>query len=223
MIVPYPDFSDVTPVPTHPSLYSSIGKRAVDIALVLVAIPVVVPILALIMIVTWLQGGRPIFVQHRIGRGGQTFRFWKIRTMVHKADEALAQLISTDDGIAQEWALNQKLVNDPRITRFGRFLRKTSLDELPQLLNVLNGTMTLVGPRPFTPDQQSLYAQGRADASYYMLRPGISGLWQVSRRSAGSFGERVHYDEEYSQRMSLSFDVEILWRTFSVIMRATGI
>jgi len=223
MTVPYTDFSDVTPVRPVGNVYRSYGKRALDIGFVLISAPVVLPLLALILLATWIEGGSPLYVQRRIGRCGREFRCWKVRTMVRDADAALARLIADDETVAREWALNQKLADDPRITRLGRFLRKSSLDELPQLLNVVNGTMTLVGPRPFLPDQQVLYADGRREASYYDLVPGISGLWQVSRRSAGSFGERARYDEEYAQRMSLLFDIEILWLTAGVVLRATGI
>jgi lipopolysaccharide/colanic/teichoic acid biosynthesis glycosyltransferase len=142
--------------------------------------------------------------------------------MVRGADELLARLVEEDDHIAREWLHHQKLTRDPRVTRLGRILRRSSLDELPQLWNVLNGTMSLVGPRPFTPDQRALYAGGRGDLAYYGLRPGISGFWQVSRRNAGSFAERVSFDEQYGRSVSLLTDLSILWRTFAVVLRATG-
>jgi lipopolysaccharide/colanic/teichoic acid biosynthesis glycosyltransferase len=177
---------------------------------------------ALILLATWLEGGSPLYLQARVGRGGALFRCWKVRTMVRGADELLARLVEEDDDIAREWHHHQKLTRDPRITRLGRLLRRSSLDELPQLWNVLNGTMSLVGPRPFTPAQRGLYAGGRGDLAYYDLRPGISGLWQVSRRNAGSFAERVSYDEQYGRSVSLLTDLSILWRTFAVVLRATG-
>jgi lipopolysaccharide/colanic/teichoic acid biosynthesis glycosyltransferase len=220
--MPLPVFCDNMPVRSEVSLYATTGKRVIDLVLVLVALPVVAPLLAVILLATWAEGGKPIYRQRRIGVAGREFSCWKVRTMVRNADRALADLIAADPEIAAEWAKNQKLARDPRITRLGRFLRRTSLDELPQLLNVLNGTMSLIGPRPFTPEQRALYADGR-DCTYYHLRPGLSGLWQVSRRSAGSFSDRVHFDEIYGQRMSLSFDAGILWRTLSVVLRATGV
>ncbi len=222
MTVPYADFSIAVPVRPVSRLYSSVLKRLLDVGVVLMAAPVVLPLLSLILLLTWLQGGSPLYVQHRIGRGGRRFRCWKVRTMVRDADAVLAQLCESDPAIAAEWAQNQKLANDPRITRLGRFLRKSSLDELPQLWNVLTGTMSLVGPRPFMPEQQALYAGGQVDAAYYRVRPGISGLWQVSRRNAGGFAERVHYDEAYARSLSLKSDLAILWRTFSVVLKATG-
>ncbi len=222
MTVPYSDFSAASPVRPVTSIYEALGKRCLDLMLVLIAAPVAVPLVGLILLATWYQGGKPLYVQHRIGRGGKLFHCWKIRTMVQDADGVLAQMIDSDPAVAEEWHLNQKLSRDPRITRLGRFLRRTSLDELPQLWNVLNGTMSLVGPRPFTPEQRALYAGGHP-AAYYSLRPGLSGLWQVSRRSAGSFAERVAYDDEYCRQVSLWRDAAILWRTVSVVLRATGI
>jgi exopolysaccharide production protein ExoY len=220
--VPFSDFSASSPVRPYARLYEGLGKRFLDLMLVVLAAPVTIPLVGLILLATWREGGRPLYVQHRIGRGGRLFRCWKVRTMVKDADGVLEKLIGSDPALATEWHLNQKLSCDPRITRLGRFLRRTSLDELPQLWNVLNGTMSLVGPRPFTPEQQELYAGGRA-AAYYSLRPGLSGLWQVSRRNSGSFSERVAYDDEYCRSVSLRTDAVILWRTVLVVLRATGI
>ncbi|MBS0563587.1 MAG: sugar transferase [Proteobacteria bacterium] len=223
MTVPYADFSDVTPVYVPTGFYSNIGKRLLDIALVVISLPVVVPLLVLILGITALDGGKPLYVQRRIGRGGREFLCWKVRTMVHDADRVLDDLMRRDPEVAHEWRERQKLSCDPRITAFGRLLRRTSLDELPQLWNVLNGTMSLVGPRPFTPDQRQIYAGGRDSAAYYALRPGLSGLWQISRRNAGSFAERVRYDEEYGRHLTLAFDLWILFSTVSVVLSATGI
>jgi exopolysaccharide production protein ExoY len=220
--IPYADFSAPVRVRAGRTVYETVGKRCFDIFFVLFSLPVVLPLLLVIAAATWVEGGRPFYVQRRIGHGGRMFRFWKIRTMVQDADAALARLIAADPVAAAEWAANQKLVRDPRITRLGRFLRRTSLDELPQVWNVLNGTMSLVGPRPFTPDQLALYPADGASA-YYRLRPGLSGLWQISRRNAGSFVERVHYDEDYGMRLGLLLDLKIIWRTFSVMLRATGL
>ncbi len=222
MTVPYSDFSSSSRVHAASNIYESVGKRCLDLILVLIAAPVAVPLVALILLATWREGGRPLYVQHRIGRGGKQFRCWKVRTMVQNADRVLAELIVSDPVVAQEWHHNQKLTDDPRITRLGRFLRRTSLDELPQLWNVINGTMSLIGPRPFTPDQRALYAGGH-HAAYYNYRPGLSGLWQVSRRSAGSFAERVAYDEQYCRNVSFLGDAAILWQTLFVVARATGI
>ena len=142
--------------------------------------------------------------------------------MVPDADAALAQVLALDRGKAQEWARHQKLTDDPRVTRLGRFLRRTSLDEVPQLWNVMRGQMSLVGPRPFTPEQAGLYGSGLGGEAYYALRPGITGLWQVTRRNRGSFAERAEYDRRYAAGLSLGSDLSILSRTFGVVFRATG-
>lgn len=204
------------------SLYAAKGKRIFDLTLILLALPILVPVFILIVGLTLLQGGKPFYSQLRVGQNGSVFRCWKIRTMVPNAEQALRDMIASDPAIANEWGRNQKLSNDPRITRVGAILRKTSLDELPQLFNVLNGSMSLVGPRPFMPDQQALYRNGRTDAAYYRVRPGITGLWQTGRRNSGSFAERVLFDTRYVRRMSLVEDLSILIRTVSVVLRATG-
>jgi lipopolysaccharide/colanic/teichoic acid biosynthesis glycosyltransferase len=142
--------------------------------------------------------------------------------MVPDAEASLTRLLAADAGLAAEWARDQKLAHDPRITLLGRFLRRTSLDELPQLWNVLTGEMSLVGPRPFLPEQESLYADGGRDAPYYLLRPGITGLWQVSRRNAGTFAERSDFDGRYAARVSLIGDLAILLATIRIVLRATG-
>jgi lipopolysaccharide/colanic/teichoic acid biosynthesis glycosyltransferase len=220
--VPFTDFLHSAPAISVAPLYEKIGKRALDLTLVLATLPVALPVLALLLTATWFEGGRPIYVQRRIGRRGREFRFWKIRTMVPDADVALRDLLARDAAAAQEWHQHQKLKRDPRVTRLGRFLRRTSLDELPQILNVLNGTMSLVGPRPFTPEQQQLYAGGHA-AAYYSLRPGLTGLWQVSRRHEGAFGERAMFDASYRAGLSLGQDLVILWRTLGVVFKAKGV
>lgn len=222
MSVPTFEFAPSTRWPSNPSLYSRIGKRLLDLAILLVLAPVVILTLAVILGITALDGGRPLYVQDRVGVGGRRFRCWKVRSMVPDADAALATILAGDEALAAEWARDQKLARDPRITRFGRLLRRTSLDELPQLWNVLTGDMSLVGPRPFLPDQASLYRNGSQDVAYYRVRPGITGLWQVSRRNEGSFAERADYDGRYAQTLSLRTDIGILLATVRVVLRATG-
>jgi len=212
------------PVPgTVNGFYVNKGKRLLDLAFVLFALPIILPLLTIIVLLTLLEGGRPFYFQTRIGQDGRAYRFWKVRTMVRNADRALDDILSRDAGLAAEWALNQKLARDPRITRLGAVLRKTSLDELPQLWNVVNGSMSLVGPRPFLPEQQELYAGGRTDIAYYRVRPGLTGLWQISRRNAGSFAERVIFDTRYARQITLMGDLAIIFRTFSVVLKGTGI
>lgn len=199
------------------------GKRLLDLLVLIALAPVALPLTVLILVVTALEGGQPLYSQLRVGQGGRLFRCWKVRTMVRDADRVLAEILQQDGALAREWHRNQKLARDPRITRFGALLRRSSLDELPQLWNVLAGHMSLVGPRPFTPEQQEMYQAGAPDTAYYRLLPGITGLWQVSRRNLGSFGERAHYDSRYHADLGLLTDLRILWNTAFVVLRATGL
>ena len=199
-------------------LYRNVGKRTLDVAAVIVLAPLVAPLVVLLSFLIALDGGAPLFRQKRLGRDGRVFTILKLRTMVPDAERALRDLIRRDPGAAAEWKERQKLRQDPRVTRLGAFLRRTSLDELPQLWNVLRGDMSLVGPRPMMPDQRSLYP-GHA---YYTLRPGITGLWQVSERNDNTFASRAGYDEVYAAELSLKLDVATLARTVVVVMRGTG-
>ncbi len=164
------------------------------------------------------DGKSPFYSQVRIGLGGRRFRMWKIRTMVPDADAALAACLRADPLLREEWTTHQKLVHDPRITRIGRLMRKTSLDELPQFLNVLTGDMSVIGPRPMMDGQDTLYP-GR---SYYALRPGVTGPWQVSDRHASSFADRARFDDEYHAGLSFASDARLALRTVGVILRGTG-
>jgi lipopolysaccharide/colanic/teichoic acid biosynthesis glycosyltransferase len=143
---------------------------------------------------------------------------WKLRSMVANADQLLSVYLAENPDARIEWDHSQKLRYDPRITRVGRIIRKTSLDELPQLWNVLRGDMSLVGPRPMMVDQQELYP----GTAYYALRPGITGFWQVSVRNESSFSERAHFDADYLGRMSFVTDLKVLARTVSVVLNGTG-
>lgn len=198
--------------------YHQITKRWIDIVLVLLTLPIVAPLIALMCLLVMLDGHNPFYSQRRIGRGGRVFRMWKMRTMVPGAGAALQTYLDSNPKAQAEWNATQKLRNDPRITLVGRVLRKTSLDELPQLWNVLNGTMSLVGPRPMMVCQQDLYP-GRA---YYALRPGITGLWQVSDRNDSTFAGRAVFDDRYSSTVSFGTDLRVLGQTVGVVLRATG-
>ncbi|MCU9848093.1 sugar transferase [Defluviimonas sp. WL0024] len=222
MAAPYFEFHNVAPFDT-PRFYSAIGKRVLDVALVVLALPLVLPLVASVLCLTALSGGRPLYSQKRIGRDGLPFRCWKVRTMIPDAESVLARILQADPTLAAEWGRTQKLSRDPRITRLGAVLRRTSLDELPQLWNVLTGSMSLVGPRPFLPEQRALYLDGRQDAAYYRMRPGITGLWQIGCRNRGSFSERANYDTAYGHSVSLGTDLSVLARTFGAVMRATGV
>ncbi|WP_375227255.1 sugar transferase [Roseobacter sp. S98] len=198
--------------------YATAGKRLLDVTLVILSMPVVFPVIVLMALMVALDGYSPFYTQKRIGLNGRTFRILKIRTMVHNADALLQQHLAENPVLAEEWNTTQKLKNDIRITRLGRFLRRTSMDELPQLINVLTGSMSLVGPRPMMVSQRSLYP----GTSYFRLRPGLTGFWQISDRNNCSFRDRAKYDAEYERAVSLRTDISVLFRTVSVVLRGTG-
>jgi lipopolysaccharide/colanic/teichoic acid biosynthesis glycosyltransferase len=203
----------------RPGLYRNFGKRAFDAVLVALSVPIVLPLTLILALPMLLRGENPFYRQRRVGLGGRTFVMWKLRSMVIDADEQLARYLRENPEAREEWARHQKLRNDPRITRYGRFLRKTSLDELPQLWNVLKGDMSLIGPRPMMPHQRALY-HGLA---YYAMRPGVSGYWQVSDRHDAEFVGRVAYDEKYDREVSFATDVSLLFRTIRVVLHGTGV
>ena len=212
---------DALPIPARTArrgIYRNGLKRLLDAALVLLAAPFVFPVLALIALIVSLDGHSPIFRQERVGKDGRRFTIFKFRTMQHDAEDMLEQHLRSDPSARAEWDAKQKLAKDPRCTRFGRLLRRSSMDELPQIVNVLIGDMSLVGPRPMMPEQQSLYP-GR---SYYNLRPGMTGSWQVSQRNEAEFADRAHYDDQYDSELSFWTDVKILARTLTVVLRGTG-
>ncbi|MFN3723552.1 MAG: sugar transferase [Paracoccaceae bacterium] len=199
-------------------LYRSVFKRVLDVTAILLAAPVVAPVIAGLALGVAIDGGKPFYSQLRVGRGGATFRMWKLRSMVRDADAQMADLLQRDPAARAEWNSTQKLRNDPRITRFGQFLRRSSLDELPQLWNVLNGSMSLVGPRPMMLDQRELYP----GTAYYVIRPGITGYWQTAGRNRTTFRARAEYDTVYEEGLALTTDLRILWRTVSVVLNGTG-
>lgn len=199
-------------------VYLDVVKPTLDVLLVLLAAPFVVPLVLILAFIVSLDGGKPFYSQDRVGKGGRTYRIWKLRTMDVDADEKLAAFLCANPAARAEWDHSQKLRDDPRITYLGRMLRRTSLDELPQLWNVLLGDMSLVGPRPMMVSQKSLYP-GEA---YYALRPGITGLWQVSARNESGFAARASYDFEYWRTVSLATDLRLLAATVRVVTRGTG-
>ncbi|EAQ25595.1 MAG: sugar transferase [Roseovarius sp. BRH_c41] len=186
--------------------------------MVLLTLPVSLPLILGMMCLVAFDRRSPLYFQKRLGRGGRIFYMVKIRTMVPGADALLEYHLRKNPEARREWDETQKLKRDPRITRMGCFLRKSSLDELPQLWNVLKGDMSLVGPRPMMVDQEALYP-GKA---YFELRPGITGTWQISDRNESSFAERAGFDTRYLASLSLSQDLLILLRTVTVVIRGTG-
>ncbi len=195
-------------------------KRAVDIAgasaLLLVTAPLTLGLAAL----TSRDGAGAFYGHARVGLDGRSFTCWKVRTMVPDAEARLDAMLESDPARQAEWQRDQKLREDPRVTQLGRFLRKTSLDELPQLWNVLKGDMSLVGPRPVT--QAELARYGRSAGHYCSVRPGLTGAWQVRRRSGTTYAERVALDRHYVQTHSLAGDLALLCLTPASIWRGTG-
>lgn len=202
----------------HNAVYRDIVKRAMDVAIVLmVALPVLL-VMAVMCALIAMDGKSPFYTQERVGRNGRSFRMLKLRSMVPNADRMLQAYLDKNVSARIEWDATQKLKNDPRITKVGRIIRKTSLDELPQLWNVLIGDMSIVGPRPMMPEQRSMYP----GLAYYALRPGITGYWQTSVRNESNFAERATFDTSYFRELSLVTDVVVMLRTFKVVLRGTG-
>lgn len=196
-------------------------KRSADVALVVCLCMLLMPVLLVIAAAVWLTSPGPVFFSHRrIRRHGEFFTMWKFRTMCINSGEVLERYLSTHPEARAEWRATHKLKCDPRVTRVGRLLRRTSLDELPQLWNVLNGTMSVVGPRPIVAAEVEKYGERFRD--YCAVKPGITGLWQVSGRSELSYAQRVELDRRYAQNWSLSTDARILMRTWSSVMNRDG-
>lgn len=195
--------------------------RILDVTTALLFLVLTAPVLALLALAIWAgDGGVPIFAHRRIGRDGKSFPCLKFRTMVVDSDARLAHVLATDPEAALEWQRDHKLRRDPRITPLGRLLRKSSLDEVPQLFNVVVGHMSLVGPRPII--ESEIVRYGRYFQHYCSVRPGITGLWQVSGRNDVSYRRRVVLDTVYSRSKSLRTDLFVLARTIPAVVSARG-
>ena len=214
--------------PVTPPLLTRVAKRTFDLVGAGTILLLIAPAMAVLTAALALEKGPVLFTQLRVGRDGKRFRCFKFRTMRPDAQERLQELLANDPAAREEWNRYQKLQHDPRITPIGHFLRKTSLDELPQLFNVLRGEMSLVGPRPIIAPEIQGYPGDRAyysnpDFIYYKrCTPGISGLWQVSGRSDTSHDERVRLDRWYARNMSFWLDVTILFKTIKVVLGRSG-
>ena len=192
-------------------------KRSVDVMLSLSGIVLLAPLLIICFALTILTSPGPVLFRHRrVGFNGRHFRCLKFRTMVTDAPERLRKLLESDRLAAAEWKTNRKLRNDPRITAIGGILRKSSLDELPQLFNVLKGDMSIVGPRPVTDEELDRYAS--SVSAYLSCRPGITGLWQVSGRSTTTYNKRVACDTFYARNWSLALDAKIIAVTIPALL-----
>ena len=201
--------------------HSEIGVRALDLTVALSILIFTLPLLIVIAVLVRMQdGGRSLFAHERIGQNGRMFKCLKFRSMVLDADRRLSQLLESDPCARAEWDRDHKLKNDPRITRVGAFLRRSSLDELPQLLNVLRGDMSIVGPRPIVTAEISRY--GRRFQHYCAVKPGITGLWQVSGRNDVAYRRRVAMDTVYARHKSLVWDIKLLLLTVPAVLFASG-
>lgn len=196
-------------------------KRALDITASATALLLLSPVFLVTSIAIRKDSDGPaMFTQKRIGKDGKLFEIYKFRTMVPDADKKLFELLENDEEAAKEYKLNKKLKNDPRITKVGNFLRKTSIDELPQLINVLKGDMSLVGPRPYLP--REIDDMGNYYDTIIESKPGITGLWQVSGRSNTTFEDRLEFDMEYNENKSFMYDMGLLFKTVGSVVKGEG-
>jgi Undecaprenyl-phosphate galactose phosphotransferase WbaP len=195
--------------------------RALDISVVLLAAPYIILAFIILAILIKLDSPGPVFFrQIRIGRFGRKFTVYKFRTMVQNADHELRNYLDKFPELKAEWLATHKLKQDPRLTRLGAFLRKSSLDELPQLWNIIVGDMSLVGPRPIVDAEVKKY--GKCFKFYIQVRPGLTGLWQISGRNDTTYERRVELDEYYVRNRSLKLDLQILLKTVGVVLKQDG-
>jgi undecaprenyl-phosphate galactose phosphotransferase len=204
------------------SNFSKIAKRVVDIMAGIVGILILAPLSLCIKIANLKNKdtGSIFFVQNRIGKNGKIFKMYKFRTMIIGAEKELDKMLEEKEEIRKEYAKNKKIKDDPRITKIGKFLRKTSLDEFPQFINVLKGEMSLVGPRPYL--KREWRDIGEPYAKIISMKPGLTGLWQVSGRSNISFEDRVELDVEYYNNNSFWGDIKIILKTVTTVLKRKG-
>ena len=198
------------------------AKRTFDIICGLVGVVCLVPLAGVIKICNLLTGDKEsiFYAQKRIGLDGKEFNFYKFRSMVPNADEVLNEILANDEKLAEEYRINKKLENDPRVTKIGQFIRKTSLDETPQLLNVLKGDMSLIGNRPYLPREKE--DMGEYFEDIVKTKPGITGYWQVEGRSNTTFDERLKLEKYYSNHANIKMDIKIFFKTFEVVLLHKG-
>nr|MCR5064081.1 exopolysaccharide biosynthesis polyprenyl glycosylphosphotransferase [Treponema sp.] len=200
---------------------SLFSKRVLDLILIALSAPFVLPVSVLIAILVKLTSRGPVLYGHkRVGKDGRTIKCWKFRSMVVNADQMLDKILAENPEMRNEWEKDRKFTNDPRVTKLGKFLRKTSLDELPQLWNILCGEMSFVGPRPVTESELDRY--GKYSNFILSVKPGLSGMWQISGRSDTGYEERVTLDTYYIQNWSVWIDIWIIIKTFWVVLKGKG-
>jgi Undecaprenyl-phosphate galactose phosphotransferase WbaP len=218
------DFSGILGIDTSNKLKLGLNlkiKRLIDILIVIFGGILILPFLLLIALVIKLNSHGPVLYKHkRIGKDGKNFYAYKFRSMIADAEQKLQKIIENDPVLKTEWENTQKLQNDPRITGFGRFLRRTSIDEFPQLINILKGEMSLVGPRPIVDEEIPKY--GEDYSRIFSVKPGLTGLWQVSGRSHADYHDRISYDTYYLQNWSVWLDLWIIYKTIGVVFNGKG-
>ena len=197
-------------------------KRAFDILISLLGLLILLPVALIVKIIYIITGDFEsiFFVQERIGKDGKIFKLYKFRSMIENADEVLYKALAEDEELAKEYKKNKKLKNDPRITKAGKFIRKFSVDELPQFINIFLGDMTLIGNRPYLPREKE--EMGKYYNDIVKTKPGLTGYWQTSGRSNVSFGHRLLLEQEYSNKACLKMDLKIFFKTFSVVLFGKG-
>ena len=197
-------------------------KRSFDIICGIIGCICLIPIITIVKLAYLRHGDKApvLFKQDRIGKNGKIIRMYKIRSMVHNAEQVLEELMEKDPAIREEYLKNKKIENDPRITRVGKFIRKTSLDEFGQFINVLKGDMTMIGPRPYLPREKEDMKKYYDDI--ITCKPGLTGLWQVNGRNEINFENRCRLDSFYSKHKCLVFDLKIFKKTFSVVLSGNG-
>jgi Undecaprenyl-phosphate galactose phosphotransferase WbaP len=218
------DFNGVLGIETSHKLrldWNLAIKRFLELFIVIIAGIILLPFFLLIALFIKINSPGPVFYKHkRLGRNGQYFYAYKFRSMAADAEQKLQGMLDSDPAFKDEWEKSHKLQNDPRITSFGKFLRRTSIDEFPQLINILKGEMSLVGPRPIVDEEVDKY--GEDYNRIFSIRPGLTGLWQVSGRSDTNYYDRVAYDMYYLQSWSIWLDLWIIFKTFSVVIKGKG-
>ncbi|MDY5684037.1 MAG: undecaprenyl-phosphate galactose phosphotransferase WbaP [Treponema sp.] len=198
-----------------------LAKRLIDILIIVCASPFVLPVTLIIAILVKLTSKGPVFYGHkRVGKNGKEIKCWKFRSMVTNADQMLEKILAEHPDMRKEWERDRKFTNDPRVTKLGKILRKTSLDELPQLWNILCGEMSFVGPRPVTESELDRY--GKYSQFILSVQPGLSGMWQISGRSDTGYEERITLDTYYIQNWSVWIDIWIIIKTFWVVIKGKG-
>ena len=201
--------------------FSLFWKRFIDLFLLLISSPITIPVVLIVSLAIKISSPGPVFYGHkRTGRNGREFKCWKFRSMVIDADKQLEKILAENPQMRAEWEKDRKFTNDPRVTKIGKILRKTSIDEIPQFFNILTGEMSFIGPRPVTEPELKKY--GNKAEFILSVQPGLSGMWQISGRSDTGYEERVTLDSYYIQNWSVWLDIWIIIKTVYVVLRGKG-